>query len=306
VDVRLLVVEVACRAGRVAPRPAAGDAARETLWSALARLLHGLRDPSLAALAGPPVPGATLPLGARVPGTSLEVEPATAAAILGALLHGAAPGPVDHVAPLLAAADYAARRAHYDGVAPPRVVDLLEALEDVAALCVALRTGPGAGTATTDVWFAPRVAGAIVAARLLGADEAGQRTAALGAALDGSPPAAGTLAAVHGSGPALEWQLRRAAGENAARALRHALAARRAPVDGSGFAVVGLPAAADAPSAGARQPTPSDEGAAFGDFAAAVRAAFPERQAHGILVTCSDGAFTALAVDAWVAGLVRN
>ncbi|HEX3845304.1 MAG TPA: MmgE/PrpD family protein, partial [Steroidobacteraceae bacterium] len=53
--------------------------ARHCLIDALAHGFEALRDPRCAALMGPLVPGALMPGGARVPGTSLELDPAQAA-----------------------------------------------------------------------------------------------------------------------------------------------------------------------------------------------------------------------------------
>ena len=53
--------------------------ARHCLIDALGRGLEALRDPLCVALIGPLVPGAVMPGGARLPGTSLELDPAQAA-----------------------------------------------------------------------------------------------------------------------------------------------------------------------------------------------------------------------------------
>jgi hypothetical protein len=338
-EVQLLVVEVAVGAGRGASGTAPGTAAPALLLTALTRVLRGLRDPALAALAGPPVPGATLPLGARVPGTSFELDPASAAASLGALMYVGAPTAVDAVAPALAIADYAARRAPYDGCEPPRVADLFAALDHAAALQAALAQDP---RCAADPWFAPRVAGALAAALLLGADEPRRRAAALGAALDGSPPAPATLQAAFGAAPdagaALLLRLRRAAGENAARSIRHALAA----CDGAARGARVCAAATATSGADAGDFTTDDSGqvastgdfttgdsrhigsasagngdatglgfepraAITADFAAAVAAVFPERQARAVLALFDAPAqLASLGVDACIARLVRN
>ncbi len=367
-EVQLLVVEVAVGAGRDASGAAAPEsAAPALLLSALTRVLRGLRDPALAALAGPPVPGATLPLGARLPGTSFELDPASAAASLGALVYDGVPAAVDAVAPALAIADYVARRAPYDGCEPPRVTELFAALDHAAALLAALAQDP---RAADDPWFAPRVAGAVAAALLLGADEPRRCAAALGAALDGSPPAPAALRAAFGAAPggdaALRLRLRRAAGENAARSVRHALAACDGAARGTRVCTAGTAATdADAGADTARdsrriasigdlatgdsgQVASADDfatghsarGSSVGDFAAgdsrhitgvsagdgdatglelewppaiaadfaaAVSATFPERQARTVLELFDDPVqLAALGVDACMAHLVRN
>jgi hypothetical protein len=308
-ELRLRVVEVAGSAAALAPRHAGDAAPRRWFLGALARLLAALRDPQLAALAAPGVPGATLPLGARVPGTSYELEPASAAASLGALLYDDAPGPIDAVAPALAVADWAARRAHYAGCTPPRVAALHAALALAEAVRGALDESPSGG----DPWFASRVAGAVAAAQLLGADLAQRREAALAAALDGSPATPAALRAAYDDAAAAERALRHAAGENAARAVRHALAAccdadgprRPRAVPGSPGATAG--AAHDAAGV-ALEPLPTDaDDDDTHSLAPVVLGFFPERQARAILAMLADAPrLAALGVDACVARLVRN
>ena len=74
------------------------------------------------------MPGGTLTQGARVPGTSLELEPALAAFNLGAMMNGAA------LAAILPVADYLARKAHNEASAPLRVGDVLAAMHQARAM----------------------------------------------------------------------------------------------------------------------------------------------------------------------------
>jgi 2-methylcitrate dehydratase len=290
---------MADRGGREATRPAC-PVARDWLRQALGRACLALRDPDCAPILGPPVPGATLPLGARVPGTSLELDPASAAFNLGAMIVGARPGPADHVAAALAAADYAARHAHYDGVAPPTVADLLAALRQAVAFAGSLAAD---AQCRDDPWLCQRAADAFVATALLGGTAGQQFTAAHRASLDGSPAGARDAGSASPS-PAL----RRAAGENAARALRHALAVLRDGATAGGAALAG-PAPDHAPgptprAAPSSPPEPADLDAAF---AAAVAAVYPAAQAAAIGALFEPGsALEALTVDAFVARLVRN
>ncbi|MFO1454783.1 MAG: hypothetical protein U1F18_00925 [Steroidobacteraceae bacterium] len=290
----LRIVEVAAR---TATRDVARVEARRWLFVAWTRMLRALREPALATRVAPPVPGATLPLGARVPGTSLELDPASAAGSLGLLLHQAPADPATLFATLLAAGDYAARRAHYDGVAPPTVATLLEVHARSAAIQAALAADP---QVASDPWLAPRVAGAFGATALLGGDAAGCEAAALAAALDGSPPSPAALQALHGAAAEAGLAPRLAAGENAARALRHALAAATmaAPVASRVAPPVALPAAIAAGD---------DDSSLAAAFATAVRELFPARQASSILEFFADpAALDAVALDACLARLVRN
>lgn len=107
--------------------------ARHCLIDALGAGLEALHEPECAALIGPLVPGCLMPGGARVPGTSLELDPAQAAFCTTLMLcrpagrgnwltSGGAFGA------LLAVADYQGRKAIMEGRSPPKVRDLLAAM----------------------------------------------------------------------------------------------------------------------------------------------------------------------------------
>lgn len=269
--VQLRVVEVAA-GGVPAVLPRAANL--DLLLEGLTRVLRGLRDPVLATR---PPPDAALAFGARIPGTSCELQPASAAAWLGMLMHVDRPAAVDVVAPALAVADHLARRAPYEGYEAPRIADLCGVLERAAALHVALAQDPRCGT---DPWLASRVAGTWAAALLLGADESQWRDAVRCAALDDASAAV----------------CRRAAGENAARAVRHAQVACGE-------------AAPTAPAVGttARRALQPAAAALNAEFAAAVRAALPERRVRPLLALFDDPSRLAdLGVDACIARLVCN
>jgi 2-methylcitrate dehydratase PrpD len=137
-----LVIAMAEYAARYAiDSDCAIQTARLCLTDALGRGLEALREPRCAALIGPLVPGAVMPGGARVPGTSLELDPAQAAHCTGLMLSGSVSGchwlsplgecAADPLAALLAVADYQARRATMEGKAPWRVRDVLGAIVKV-------------------------------------------------------------------------------------------------------------------------------------------------------------------------------
>ena len=112
---------------------AAVRTARHCLIEALGGGLESLHEPGCAALIGPLVPGSMMPGGARVPGTSLELDPAQGAFCNTLMLcptsrrdnwliSGGAFGAV------LAVADYQGRKAIMEGKPPPKVRDVLAAM----------------------------------------------------------------------------------------------------------------------------------------------------------------------------------
>ena len=137
-NIEALLAVAECATALASSRIADLEAARECLMAALARGFEALRDPECAALIGPIVPGALMPGGARVPGTSLELEPAQAAFCLGLMLcrpaegerspQGHAAQPAAVLAAVLATADYQARKAAMEGKTPPKVRDVLAAM----------------------------------------------------------------------------------------------------------------------------------------------------------------------------------
>lgn len=114
------------------------ETARHCLLDALAGGFEALREPACAALIAPLVPGAMMPGGARVPGTSLELDPAQAAFCTSLMLcqsasHGPWPASrsghaADSLGALLAVTDYQARKAVMEGKSPPKMRDVLAAM----------------------------------------------------------------------------------------------------------------------------------------------------------------------------------
>jgi 2-methylcitrate dehydratase len=114
------------------------NTARHCLIDALGGAFEALREPECAALIGPLVPGSMMPGGARVPGTSLELDPAQAAFCTSLMLCRSASGShwptsrsgyvADAFGALLAVADYQGRKAIMEGKSPPKVRDVLAAM----------------------------------------------------------------------------------------------------------------------------------------------------------------------------------
>jgi 2-methylcitrate dehydratase len=113
-------------------------AARHCLIDALGGGFEALRELECTALIGPLVPGSLMPGGARVPGTSLELDPAQAAFCTGLMLCRSASRShwltsrngraAAALGALLAVADYQGRKAIMEGKSPPKVRDLLAAM----------------------------------------------------------------------------------------------------------------------------------------------------------------------------------
>jgi 2-methylcitrate dehydratase len=114
------------------------ETARHCLMDTLACAFQALAYPACTKLLGPVVPGATLPGGARVPGTAYELEPVQAAFNIGALVRwldfndtwlAAEWGhPSDNLGAILAVADYLSRLRAAEGEAPLTVRELLTAM----------------------------------------------------------------------------------------------------------------------------------------------------------------------------------
>jgi 2-methylcitrate dehydratase len=114
------------------------DTARWCLMDSLACAFMALKYPACTKLLGPVVPGATMTAGARVPGTSYELDPVKAAFDLGAMVRwldfndtwlAAEWGhPSDNLGGILAVADWLARRNAATGEPAPTVRDVLTAM----------------------------------------------------------------------------------------------------------------------------------------------------------------------------------
>jgi 2-methylcitrate dehydratase len=111
------------------------DTARYCLMDTLACGLQALKYPACTKLMGPVVPGATMVGGARVPGTSYELDPVQAAFNIGAMIRwldfndtwlAAEWGhPSDNLGGILAVADYLSRKNVAEGRAGLPVRDVL-------------------------------------------------------------------------------------------------------------------------------------------------------------------------------------
>jgi 2-methylcitrate dehydratase len=111
------------------------DTARYMLLDSLGTSMLAMKFPECVKHLGPLVPGALLPGGARVPGTSHELDPAQAAFAIGTQIRwldfndtwlAAEWGhPSDNLGTILAVADYLSRKAEREGGMPMTVRDVL-------------------------------------------------------------------------------------------------------------------------------------------------------------------------------------
>lgn len=288
------------------------EAAYHCLLDALACAFQSLQHAGCTRLLGPVVPGATMTFGARVPGTSFQLDPAQAAFNLGTMIGWlnqqdaafATRGGhlADTLGAVLSVADYQARKALAEGRAPATVRDVLAALLQADTALPQRAT-----TASIDRCDSARIACAAAVAALLGANPGqiaqAQRLAAAESRVNGesvTPP---------------PWWL----GEANARGVRNALLARSAPAADGDVAPAmqsskadktGIPEPAAVSPVQSRPAASLAEAAAAGirdRFSAVVTAHFPPVQAEKIKAVCLDRSrLEGLPINELVSLTVRN
>ena len=222
------------------------DTARHCLMDALGCGLLALRFPECAKHIGPIVHGTVTPCGARVPGTSHQLDPVKAAWDIGCMIRwldfndtwlAAEWGhPSDNLGGILAVADFVSRVAVADNKPPLRMRDVLTALIKAHEIqgCIALENS--FNRVGLDHVLLVRVATTAVVTRLFGGDKDQVVDALSHAFADG-----GALRAYRhapNAGPRKSW----AAGDATSRGVRLALLVRRGEV--------GIPSALTAPTWG--------------------------------------------------------
>ena len=208
---------------------AAYETARYCLMDTLACGFQALKYPACRKLLGPVVPGAVMPGGARVPGTSFELEPVQAAFNIGAMIRwldfndtwlAAEWGhPSDNLGGILAVSDYLARLAVMSGRHPPVVRDVLTAMIKAHEIQGVLALENSFNRVGLDHVLLVRVASTAVVASLLGASESQVVNAVSNAWIDGG--ALRTYRHAPNTGSRKSW----AAGDATSRAVRLALIA---------------------------------------------------------------------------------
>ncbi|HEX4389621.1 MAG TPA: bifunctional 2-methylcitrate dehydratase/aconitate hydratase [Steroidobacteraceae bacterium] len=209
--------------------PAAYETARYCLMDTLACGLQALKYPACRRLLGPVVPGAVMVGGARVPGTSYELDPVQAAFNIGAMVRwldfndtwlAAEWGhPSDNLGGILAVADYLARNAVMSGRAPLTVRDLLTAMIKAHEIQGVLALENSFNRVGLDHVLLVRVASTAVVTSLLGGSPEQVVNAVSNAFIDGG--ALRTYRHAPNTGSRKSW----AAGDATSRAVRLALIA---------------------------------------------------------------------------------
>ena len=156
------------------------ETAHYCLIDTLACGFQALDYPACTRLLGPVVPGATLPGGARVPGTSYELEPVMAAFNIGAMIRwldfndtwlAAEWGhPSDNLGGILATADYLSRLARAEGKEPLTMHDVLTAMIKAHEIQGILALENSYNRVGLDHVLLVRVATTAVVTRMLGGD----------------------------------------------------------------------------------------------------------------------------------------
>ena len=221
------IAEYAVR-GRIASE-LAYETARHCLMDTLACGFQALAYPACTRLLGPVVPGATMMGGARVPGTSYELDPVQAAFNIGAMIRwldfndtwlAAEWGhPSDNLGGLLAVADWHSRRSVAEGGAPLTVRDLLTGMIKAHEIQGVTALENAFNRVGLDHVLNVRVATAAIATAMLGGTLDEVVNAVSNAFLDGG--ALRTYRHAPNTGSRKSW----AAGDATSRGVRHALMA---------------------------------------------------------------------------------
>ncbi len=205
------------------------ETAHYCLMDTLACGFQALDYPACTKLLGPVVPGATLSGGARVPGTSYELDPVAAAFNIGAMIRwldfndtwlAAEWGhPSDNLGGILATADYLSRIARAAGKDPLTMHDVLTAMIKAHEIQGVLALENSYNRVGLDHVLLVRVATTAVVTRMLGGDRDTVINAVSHAWLDGC--SLRTYRHAPNTGSRKSW----AAGDATSRGVRLALIA---------------------------------------------------------------------------------
>jgi 2-methylcitrate dehydratase len=209
--------------------PTAYETAYYCLMDTLACGFQALKYPACTKLMGPVVPGATMPGGARVPGTSYELDPVMAAFNIGAMIRwldfndtwlAAEWGhPSDNLGGILAVADYLSRRNVAQGSPPLTMREVLTAMIKAHEIQGVTALENSFNRVGLDHVLLVRIASTAVATAMLGGTRDQVINAVSNAWIDGG--ALRTYRHAPNTGSRKSW----AAGDATSRAVRHALIA---------------------------------------------------------------------------------
>ena len=204
--------------------------ARHCLMDTLGCGLLALNYPACTKMLGPVVPGANLPNGARVPGTSHELEPVMAAFNIGAMVRwldfndtwlAAEWGhPSDNLGAILAVADYLSRQNVANGGSPLTMKDVLVAMVKAHEIQGVIALENGFNRVGLDHVMLVRIASTAVVAKMLGCSRDEVLNAVSHAWIDGC--SLRTYRHAPNTGSRKSW----AAGDATSRAVRLALIAK--------------------------------------------------------------------------------
>lgn len=222
------------------------ETAHYCLMDTLACGFQALDYPACTKLMGPVVPGATLDGGARVPGTTYELDPVLAAFNIGAMnrwldfndtwLAAEWGHPSDNLGGILAVADYLSRQARKEGKEPLLMKDVLRAAIMAHEIQGVLALENSYNRVGLDHVLLVRVATTAVITRMLGGDRDTVLNAVSNAWVDGC--SLRTYRHAPNTGSRKSW----AAGDATSRGVRLALIAMTGEM--------GYPSALSAPTWG--------------------------------------------------------
>ncbi len=214
----------------VVDQPEALETARYCLMDTLGCGLLALRYPACTKLLGPIVPGTTVKNGAKVPGTTYQLDPVTAAFNIGTMIRwldyndtwlAAEWGhPSDNLGGILAVADYVSRQQVAKGEPPLTMRDVLEAMIKAHEIQGVLALENSFNRVGLDHVLLVKIASTAVVSHLLGLTKAEMTSAVSNAWIDGA--ALRTYRHAPNTGTRKSW----AAGDATSRAVRLALIAQ--------------------------------------------------------------------------------
>lgn len=203
------------------------DTARYVLLDSLGTAMLAMKFPECVKHLGPLVPGATLPGGARVPGTSHELDPVQAAFAIGTQIRwldfndtwlAAEWGhPSDNLGAILAVADFLSRQAEHTGGQPMTVRDVLTYAIKAHEIQGGYALKNSFNRVGQDHVILVRLASTAVATQMLGGTKEQITTAVSHSWIDNG--ALRTYRHAPNAGPRKSW----AAGDACRRAVTHAI-----------------------------------------------------------------------------------